>query len=123
MLVFMTLSLGVEAQVQSPGDVLAERQGVSLVDGDVAQQRIKTHINQLEAINPSTQEERADVAVRRQFAINVMDSAAGTGSYKYELMNDGLNYVNELVEAANTTFGVSLDGQVIYDELVDLLGS
>ena len=61
--------------------------------------------------------------MRRQFAINVMDSAAGTGSYKYELMNDGLNYVNELVEAANTTFGVALDGQAIYDELGDLLGS
>lgn len=123
MLVFMTLSLGIEAQTVTPGDQLATQQGMDLVDDNTAIQRLGTHITALMAMNPTTREEEAEIRIRMDVANITLDHVgAGTG-YKYYIAAFAMDYLEGRAAEFNQRSGKSLEVSEIYGELVDLLRS
>ncbi|MDX1684039.1 MAG: hypothetical protein R3275_02325 [Saprospiraceae bacterium] len=116
----MTLSLGVEAQAITPGDAAEIQSGVSLVGDVEASQRLKAHIGQLEAQQPQTDEERANVQFRYDYGMYIMDDVGQ--SYKYTLLNS-LPWLQERSDQAFENSGIRVDAQEVYDEMIDLLRS
>lgn len=121
-LVFMILSLGVEAQVITPGEALAQQQGLNLVGDDLASERLKTQITQLEAVNPQTNEERADVTFRYKYAMYILNSMGEGAGYQYTLLNS-MDYLQAMSDAAFNQSQIRIEPQEVYDEMVGLLRS
>lgn len=123
MLVFMTLSLGIEAQTVTPGDQLATQQGMDLVNDNTAIQRLGTHITALMAMNPTTREEEAEIRIRMDVANITLDHVGAGAGYKYYIVSEALDYLEGRAAEFNQRSGKSLEVSEIYGELVDLLRS
>ena len=118
LLVFMTLSLGVEAQ-QLAAEGPAAEAGISMVDQAKAVQRLSSHLESLMAIVPADENEEMNLAIRLGYAQFIL-SDMNHSMYKWNAMKG-----QEWLEAFNGRLGPTVRQDVgeVYNEMIDLLRS
>ena len=118
LLVFMTLSLGVEAQ-QLAAEGPAAEAGISMVDQAKAVQRLSSHLESLMAIVPADENEEMNLAIRLGYAQFIL-SDMNHSMYKWNAMKG-----QEWLEAFNGRLGPTVRQDVgeVYNEMIELLRS
>jgi len=114
----MTLSLGVEAQVETPGSVKSSQTGITIVDQVTAADRLAQHIDDLEKLNPTTLQEEVDQGAKLEYADYIINGFATGGDFAYHVLNSMTYLEGRLGDYASQYRPSSQD---LYDEMVRLL--